>query len=462
MKNEINSELLTTLIEDFIIKNKRIFDNEPNVKKLMSKDTETNDGLLMEIPHKVEIITTDELIEEFYDEIRYDHNMPELNFDDFLEKINEVYSDMEKRKDDTFQRLKNTEYIHKFVLKNHDNISEDSIDELIDQLKEKGFYPIDKNELLNYIKSIELIEEEIPYKPSELKTKLDEEFREYVIKFISLIDKQRIKFGISEEKFKSIVVKILKIDKNNLHDPRYDYKTKKYVFLKEIAEHSKEISPYYIVKYFNVETGKLYYSVYSENGVLMYNMLDSKQKAFDIAKNLKIKNQEIGTDSKAVSEKKEQKLIDNKTDITTGSNNIYTSKEIQDMNLSYHDEEISKDLEFIQNRIQKIHGAKDKELSQKGGISFTIFRVIAWIMAFTVILSPFAFLIILGLRTYSALTGRSFVKVRTKTFLKITKIMGWIFTFTIVLSPIGIPMLLLTYITENAEHKYKIELTKNE
>ncbi len=451
MKNEINSELMLNLIEEFIINNKNLFGPYHYVEKKPEEQTESEG----EYDYDSGLTEKDQRIKKFYDELRYVHNIRDISYAELSSKIEEVKQNIDLQNKKTFDRLKETDYINSFVLKNKDSITDEKIDEFIEFLKDKGFYPLDKDKIKDYINSIEVTEEEIPFKPDELKTKLDEEFREYVLKFINLIDKQRIKFGISEEKFKNMVLKVLKITETDMSQPKYDYKTKKYAMLKEIAETSEDINPFYIVKYYNIETGKVYYSVYYENGTLEYSMIESYEEAVSLAKKLIMTGERFGRKS---SEDKEtgQKIkpLKNKQERIKE----FGSEDLEDMKLSYEDEEIISDQEFIKNTIQDIHYRQDQKLSEIGDKRFLIFKIIAWILGFTFIFTPFSFMIFLAIRGHEALTGKG--KTKSKTFLKITKVLGWIFIFSIAGLPIGIPLLILTYITENAEHKYKIEINK--
>jgi hypothetical protein len=449
MKNEINSELLTNLIEEFIINNKNLF--KPYLKEKDAHKTESND----EYDYESGLTEKDQRIKKFYDELRYIHNMRDISYAELSKKIEDVKEDIERKTEETFHRLKETDYINSFILKNNDSITDEKIDEFVEYLKDKGFYPLDKQKLKDYINSIEVTEEEIPFKSEELKTKLDEEFREYVLRFMNLIDKQRIKFGISEDKFKKMVLKVLKVNETDLSEPKYDYKTKKYALLKEIAETTEDINPFYIVKYYNIETGKVYYSVYYENGTLEYSMLESYDEAVSKAKTLIRVGGKPSDRDKTSTKNITNRNTSTKEKSRTKEQDRYKR---EDMSLTYEDEEIISDQEFIKKTIQDIHYRQDQKLSEIGDRRFFIFRIIAWVLGFTLIFTPFSFMIFLALRTHEALTGKA--KSKSKTFLKITKFLGWLFIFSVVGLPIGIPLLMLTYITENAEHKYKIELNK--
>jgi hypothetical protein len=451
MKNEINSELMLNLIEEFIINNKNLFGPYHYVEKKPEEQPDSES----EYDYDSGLTEKDQRIKKFYDELRYVHNIRDISYAELSNKIEEVKQNIDLRNKKTFERLKETDYINSFVLKNKDSITDEKIDDFIEFLKDKGFYPLDKDQIRDYINSIEVTEEEIPFKPEELKTKLDEEFREYVLKFINLIDKQRIKFGISEEKFKNMVIKVLKISETDMSQPKYDYKTKKYAMLKEIADTSDDINPFYIVKYYNIETGKVYYSIYYENGTLEYSMIESYDDAVELAKKL-IKT---GERSGKKSPEKRKTGVKRKTpDKKQERIKEFGSEDLEDMKLSYEDEEIISDQEFIKNTIQDIHYRQDQKLAEIGDKRFLIFKIIGWIFGFTVIFTPFAFMIFLAIRSHEALTGKG--KTKSKTFLKITKVLGWVFIFSVVGLPIGIPLLILTYITENAEHKYKIEVNK--
>lgn len=449
MNNEISDELLDKLIESFLHKNRKLF--EKRIQKITTSENKTESenfyALVEEDKNK------NQLIKNFYEEVKYIHNI-EINYEVFLERINEILLNLKTNKKEVMERLKKTNYITNFVYNNHNSINPKKIYNLIEFLKEKGFYPLNEEDLSEYIKSIKILEEDIPFKPDELKTKLDEEFKEYMVKLMSLLETQRKKLGVGEDKFKKMILKTLKIYNPNIEDPKYDYKTKKYIMLKEIAEQSEEIEPYYIVKYYNIKSGKVYYSIYYEGDILLYNMLPSKEKALEIIKKALEKGYE------KIQKPNSQTSNTTKTSMETSNTTKAKIKpyddELDNKNLSY-DEETIHDREFIEETIQEIHKNQEIYLRNKGVKFNKVFKVIAWVLSFTFFLTPFAFMIFLLLRTDDAI--REVGKSKPKTFIKITKILAWFFIITIVLLPIGIPLLMLSNITEKSELKYKIEKT---
>lgn len=497
MKNELNAELLQALVDEFVSKNIKILD-----KVSSSEEDIYYEGIEYEAKQG--------LIENFYEELKYIHNIYDYNLEEIKNKIRNARVDFTKKKEKVLEKLKETDYVYNFVFNNYNDISERKLEGLINFLREKGFYPLDKDDLMKYIKSIEIIEEEIPYKPDELKTQLDEEFREYVLKFVNLLEKQRIKFGISEDKFKTIILKILKVKNYETKDPKYDYKTKKYYLLKEIAETPKEIEPYYLVKYYNIQTGKIYYSVYYGNGTIIYNKIPSREKAILMTKNIEeytehkhIKKHEKTEDKQKQSKEeltKKDKLKKKQAKSKEKSNDEKPTENEQDTNLAYVDDEILSDQEYIREHIQNIHKRQEEKLHAKGSKLFPIFRIIALILAVTIIGIPFSFMILLVLRINDALRGNQ-TKAKSRAFIIISKIFGWILfipliagvalilvTIFIALAqnktaliitnplfisgiisaisgfvfamPMGILLWMLSLVTERAEQKYKIEHSK--
>ncbi len=500
MKNELNAELLQALVEEFVNKNIKILGKISSSKEdIYSKDFDYENK--------------EKLIEDFYEELKYVHNIYDFNLDEIKSKIRDAQIELTKKKEHILNKLKETDYIYNFVFNNYNDITERKIEGLMNFLREKGFYPLDREDLMDYIKSIEIIEEEIPYKPNELKTQLDEEFREYVLKFVNLLEKQRIKFGISEEKFKTIILKVLKINNYDTKDSKYDYKTKKYYLLKEIAETPKEIEPYYLVKYYNIQTGKIYYSVYYGSGTLIYNKIPSREKAILMTKNIddnikyRAKQSPQKETTPEIHKEKQISIRDKSTsEINQSSPEIKTTKErppseiTQEENLSYEDEEILSDQEYIKEHIQNIHKRQEEKLYAKGNKLFPIFKIIALILAFTVIGIPFSLMILLAFRTNQALTETK-TKAKSKTFLLVCKILGLILFIPLIIGiviilvvllmylaqnkmatlttnplflsgivsavigfmlamPSGILLIMLSYITERAEQKYKVEHSK--
>ncbi len=500
MKNELNAELLQALVEEFVNKNIKILGKISSSKEdIYSKDFDYENK--------------EKLIEDFYEELKYVHNIYDFNLDEIKSKIRDAQTELTKKKDNILDKLKETDYVYNFVFNNYNDITERKIEGLMNFLREKGFYPLDREDLMDYINSIKIIEEEIPYKPDELKTQLDEEFREYVLKFVNLLEKQRIKFGISEEKFKTIILKVLKIKNYETKDPKYDYKTKKYYLLKEIAETPKEIEPYYLVKYYNIQTGKIYYSVYYGSGTLIYNKIPSREKAILMTKNIddNIKYRAKQSPQKeATPEIHKEKQISTQDRSTpevkqTASKNDATRKTssegpLQEESLSYEDEEIISDQEYIREHIQNIHKRQEEKLHAKGNKLFPIFKIIALILAFTVIGIPFSLMILLAFRTNQSLTETK-SKAKSKTFLLVCKIFGLILFIPLIIGivlifvvllmslaqnkmatlmtnplflsgivsavvgfilamPSGILLIMLSYITERAEQKYKVEHSK--
>ncbi len=489
MKNEINLELLQALIEEFLNNNKEVFDNteqivdeenatndvisnnEPHLEHIISEIPSLEDGYLFndafifrnnlssaddifnenieEEPKKEKIgksliAIKNELIETFYEEIRYVHNIKDILFSDLAKKIEETQSEIYRKSRENFDRLKNTDYVYNFVLSNYGNIDTDKVDDFISYLKTQGFYPLNRKDLFDYVSSIEIIEEDIPFKPDELKTTLDEEFKDYVIKFASLLEKQRAKFNISETNFKTIILKVLKINDTDFKDLNYDYKTKKYLLLKELTNEYGDFGPYNIIKYYNIETGKVYYSIYYENDTLIYGMIPSYEKAIELTKEFLEKSSKYvkDDDTKTTSEREDTEIYENDEyfeKISTQNQPIQKTQFSSDeliKNLSYEDEEIISDQDFIKSRIQQIHTKQEQKLHIKGNKIFLLFRIIAWVLIPTVVGIPYSLMIFLSFRTNDAIRGKA--KAKSKTFILITKIIGWFLLLFGLIAGIGL------------------------